>query len=42
MLLKEIVRDIHFLLGLEIDMYPIETSMSHLSNSKYFDTVMFQ
>ena len=42
MLLKEIVRDIQFLLGLEIDMYLIGTSMSHLSSSKCCDAVMFQ
>ena len=42
MLLKEIVRDIQFLLGLEIDMYLIGTSMSHLSSSTCFDAVMFQ
>ena len=42
MLLKEIVRDIQFLLGLEIDMYLIGTSMSHLRSSKCFDVVVFQ
>ena len=42
MLLEEIVWDIHFLLGLEIDIYLIGTSMSPLSSGKSFDAITIQ